>query len=238
VKEHTREEPKIISAAEREMRQWVFNEQARERSATESGILRRTKLLGDYITISREAGACGEEVAQIVGRKLGWEVMDKNILDHVAERYKLSRETLELVDETTINWAYDILGTWLDRKVISQEKYVVRLTRIILAAARRGNVVFVGRGTQFLLPRERGLSVRIIAPEKYRVRELMRCQGLDEAKARRRLIELDRGRREFVQRFFRHNVADPHLYDLVLNVERFGPEGTAEIIVGAYPERG
>ena len=43
----------------------------------------------------------------------------------------------------------------------------------------------------------------------------------------------DRGRREFIQRFFRQDINDPHLYDLVINVERFGPAGAAEQIVHA-----
>ena len=53
----------------------------------------------------------------------------------------------------------------------------------------------------------------------------------------RRGVEVDRGRREFVARYFHHDIDDPHLYDLVINVERFGPEAVAEKIVEAYPRR-
>jgi len=153
----------------------------------------------------------------------------------VAEQYNLSRPLLEFVDETTTHWASDVFGTWLDPSGVSHHKYVVHLGRIVLAAAREGNVVLVGRGAQFLLPREQGLAVRIVAPETYRVRQIITRRGLSAAKAKQFIAEVDRGRREFVRRFFHRNIDDPHLYDLVINVERFGPVGAAEQIIGAYP---
>lgn len=59
----------------------------------------------------------------------------------------------------------------------------------------------------------------------------MQNHNLTEAEARRYMQELDHGRREFVQRFFHHDVNDPHLYDMVINTEHFGMEGTADQIL-------
>jgi cytidylate kinase len=89
----------------------------------------------------------------------------------------------------------------------------------------------------FLLPRDRGLAVRVIAPEKYRIEEFMRREQLNEQQARRRIHELDRGRREFVQWFSGKDVADPQLYDMVLNVGRLGPAAVADLIVAAHRQR-
>ena len=80
---------------------------------------------------------------------------------------------LELVDETTTNRITEMFGNWIDPASVSQMQYVCRLSRVILMAARAGKVIFVGRGAQFVLPHERGLSVRIIAPQNYRVRQIM-----------------------------------------------------------------
>ena len=132
---------------------------------------------------------------------------------------------LDLVDETHTNWVYDVVGTWMDRKLVPHEKYVACLTRVVLAAARRGHAVFVGRGAQFLLPRQEVLAVRIISSPKYRVRQIMEKQGINEADARRHMAEVDEGRRQFVEQFFHHDITDPHLYDLVINVERCGKAG-------------
>jgi cytidylate kinase len=78
------------------------------------------------------------------------------------------------------------------------------------------------------------MAVRIIASEKYRLAHWMEQHGLSEAQARQRMAELDRGRREFVLRHFHHDINDPHLFDLVIHVDRLGPEGAAELIVDTY----
>ncbi len=236
MKEQTRESPGILAAAERRMRAWAMTEEIAHRTIETHGPSRMRPQLGRFISLSREVGAGGSELAACLGEKLGWEVLDRNLLDQVAERYRLSKPMLELVDETTANWAFDILGTWVDRKLISHEKYMVHLARVILARARRGDVVFVGRGAQFLLPRDHGLAVRIIADEKYRLSRIMAQENLDETTARHWMEEAERGRNEFVQRFFRRDPNDPHLYDLVIRVDRIGVEAAATLIIATYGE--
>ena len=233
MKERTPAEPMILAAAERQMQAWARGGEIADRAIQQAAGRRPAGELGEFITISREAGAGGSEVAEALGRKLNWEVLDKNLLDQVANRFDLSREMLKLVDETQANWAHDVLGTWLDPKVIPHEKYVVHLGCVILAAARQGNVVLVGRGAQFILPRERGLAVRIIAPRKYRVQRIMNQRDLSAADARRFIEEVDLGRTEFAARYFHHDIDDPHLYDLVINTQGTDPDRAAELIAMA-----
>jgi len=230
----TREEPRIIAAAERRMQVWVLTQQMAERTVRVDRPGKPTDELADFVTISREAGACGSQIAESVGRALGWEVLDKNLLDRVAAEAKLARSHLEAVDETSVHWASGILGTWLDSQTVSHQRYVVHLRRVVMATARRYSAVFVGRGAQFLLPRGQGLAVRLVAPKPYRVDQIVRRLAVSPARARQHIACVDRGRREFVRRFFNRNIDDPHLYDLVINVGRFGPEAAADQIVGAY----
>jgi cytidylate kinase len=237
MKGRMREEPAIVAVAERRMRGWSLAQEIADAAAEKRGIAEPHVRLGNYITISRQAGAGGSRIAELVGRKLGWDVLDKNLVDCVAQQFQLSREALKLVDETTWNWAYDLLGPWLDRQIIPHEKYVVGIRQMIVAAARRGNMVIVGRGGQFFLPTGHGLAVRIIASEQYRVRQTMEEYSLDEAKAKQLVAAADRGRKEFVARFFHHDVADPHLYDLVIKADSFGPDATADQIVAAWGHR-
>jgi hypothetical protein len=233
MKEQTREEPVILAAAERQMHTWAMNRELEDRFARKEAKDRAAQTGQKYITISREAGAGGAEIGRCVGERLGWEVFDKNILDSIAERFHLPRLMLDLVDETRTNWVYDVLGTWMDHKLVPHEKFVSCLTRIVQTAARQGHAIFVGRGAQFLLPREELLAVRVIAPEKYRVRQFMERTGLNETEARRQMTEIDRGRREFVERFFHRDIADPHNFDLVINVEHCGKQGAVNAILAA-----
>ncbi len=234
MKEQTREEPRVLAAAERQMQAWVLNQEIEDRSIRARELQDLDARIQPYVAISREVGAGGSEIAQLVGRKLGWEVLDKNLVDLVAERFHLSRPMLQMVDERRFNWVHDVLGTWMDRKIIPAEKYVTHLCHVILAAARSASLVLVGRGAQFLLPRDKGLAVRIIAPQKHRVDQVVRSQGTSPGDARRLVEQRDQDRREFVQRYFHHDIDDPHLYDLVINVERLGVAGAAEQIVSAH----
>lgn len=233
MKEQTREHPKIIAAAERQMQAWAMNAEIADREVNRQFHQAHLVQKKCFVTISREAGAGGSEVAAIVGQRLGWEVFDKNLLDRVAERFHLDRSMLNLVDETRSNWVYDVLGTWMDNTVIPHETYVSQLRRVILAAARQTNFVFVGRGARFLLPREKVLAIRLVAPEAFRIKRTMQRNNLSEADARRYIHEVDQGRGEFVKRFFHHDITDPHLCDLLINSERFGIEGAAEEIIAA-----
>jgi cytidylate kinase len=125
----------------------------------------------------------------------------------------------------------------MDPSLIPHQKYVVRLGRVVLAAAHRGKVILVGRGAQFLLPAEKGLAVRVIAPLAYRVRHIMQDTGQTAEQARTWVENADQERCDFVRRYFRRDVADPHLYDLVINVDRLGPAGAAETIVAALSRK-
>ena len=224
-------EPKTAAAAERKMQAFARTQEIADRTTRIDQPKPARREVASYIALSREAGASGSTVAEALGRKLGWEVLDKGVLDQLADRYQLSRPTLEAVDETTMSWAYDIFGTWLDREIISHEKYLTRLNRVFLAAAKKGNAIFVGRGAQFLLPRDRGFSVRLVASEAYRLHQLMETHDLPLPKARQLMVRLDRGRRQFVRHFFHQDVEDPHIYDLVINVERMGVEKSADLII-------
>ncbi len=224
---------RIAAAAERQMRTWGQVQETADRAAGHQEPDHALAQAVKYVAICREAGAAGTTVARLVGERLGWEVYDANLLDRVAQRYKEPRLMLDLVDETESSWVYDVLGTWMDRQIIPHEKYVVQVSHVIQALARNGKGVFVGRGAQFVLPRSQTFAVRIVASEAFRAQRVRQRHNVSLQEALDAIHRTDCGRREFIQRFFRHDVNDPHLYDLVLNVEQLGPTGAAEHIIHA-----
>jgi len=236
MKETTREEPKIVAAAEHQMQTWVHQ----QASQTQDIETRRARELAGsiqpYVAISRETGAGGSRIARALGERLGWDVLDRSLLDRMAERFHLSHIMLRLVDEAPTNWVRDVLGTWMDRRIIPTEKYLTRMTCVVLAAARQASIIAVGRGMRFLLPPEKGLSIRVVAPLEYRLERVMERERLGESHARYQIEQRDRGRREFVARHFHRDVDDPLLYDLVVNVERLGHEGAVRQIVTAMED--
>jgi hypothetical protein len=234
MKEHVREEPKIVAAAERQMHAWAMTAEGKDREVRRQCGADSNRPSLKYITISREAGAGGGEIGASLGHLFEWQVFDKNLLDQIAENSHLCRKMLDLVDETRSNWVFDVLGTWMDCQVVPHERYFVLLCRAIMAAAHREHAIFVGRGAQFLLPRPCTFAVRVVAPPEYRIRQIMDRMHIKEREARSLMTEIDAGRREFVSRFFRRDITDPHYYDLVINVERCGREDAIQEIQTAF----
>jgi cytidylate kinase len=222
----------VVEAAERQIQRWLRAQKGLDETArtSHSGSVAG---IGPYLTISREAGAGGSHIARLVGEAIGWDVLDRKLLECVAEICQTSPAVLELVDETTTNWVTEIFGNLLNPASVTQMQYVCRLSRVILMTARAGKVIYVGRGAQFVLPRERGLSVRIVAPQKYRVQQIMERRHLSFEEAGDYVVKTDAGRQDFVRQYFHHDVPDSHLFDLVLNVKKLGPERTAHLIAEA-----
>ena len=193
---------------------------------------------GPFLTISREAGSGGAEVARRIGDRLGWAVLDKELVDRLANDLKLESRVLSLMDETRANWFSETLLNLFNSRLVAQQSYVELIGKVIALAASAEPVVIVGRGAHLILPHENGFCVRIIAPRPTRVNELARTEGLDQTMAEKRLDEIDGNRRGFIRRNFRHDVTEASLYDLVINTGTFGFDGSAEVIIRSLEVRG
>jgi cytidylate kinase len=230
---HIHDEPRLVAAAERQMQAWALTQETADRAIQET-LHRRLAASGrTYVAISRETGVGASAIGRLVGERLGWEVFDKSILDRVAERLHEPRSRLDVIDETSPNWVYDVLGACMDNRLVTHEKLLGGLRRVIRALGRRGKVVIVGRGAQFLLPPDKGLVVRLVASDKYRIARIMARMAASESQARRFMLKMDHDRQEFIAKCFHRDATDPHLYDLVLNVESLGQQGTVEQILVA-----
>ena len=227
----------LAKHAEQQMRSWALGLEVRKRLEHDRTTPQLSKEFHPYVAISREAGARGADVARRVGDKLGWPTLDKDLLDYMADRYKLPKDMLKFVDETTSNWVFDLFGKWLDRHLVSQQEYVVHLGRIVLMAARHSSSVFVGRGVQFLLPRDLGFTIRIVAPLDQRIEHIAHLEQLNHDEAEKYVVDVDAGRRDFVRRYFRHDVDDSSLYDLVINMKYLDVDGAADLVVSQCRRR-
>lgn len=195
-------------------------------------------VFGPYLTISREAGSGGAEVARLVGLLLGWPVLDRELVQDLAERVGLEPRLLELMDETRINWFSETLLNLFNSRLLLQDSFVSMLSRGMALAAFENPVVIVGRAGNLVLTPDRGLRVRIVAPREMRVAVLLDREGLDLRSAGRHLDTLDASRIDFVRRHFHCDPTDPQHYDLVINVALCGVDGAAEIIGRALEVRG
>ncbi len=221
----------LADVAERRMREWAVSLELQKRVEAERAVEDLPRNIHPFISISRQCGAGGLEMAQYLASKLGWELLDKQILQYIAQTYNLPEALLKYVDEAKANWLWDVFGRWLDRRHVTQTEYVSRLGRVLILAAQHGPLIVVGRGAQFILPRDRGILVRVVAPKHDRIQRVMRRQGLSREDAENYVATQDRDRDEFVQRYFHRDAADPLHYDLVVNTHLISPPDAGELVL-------
>jgi len=198
------------------------------------------------ITISRQYGAGGSEVAAIVARMLGWRVVDNELVERVAALAGLAPEDIARQEERVPTFIERLAGTLIaatPELVVPpeaggtapalSEADLVRITeRVVEEVAAEGRVVLVGRAAPAVLARERdAIHVKVVAPRDWRVRVIMQRLGVPLEEATRLTDETDRNRARYHRQHYQRDWHDPANYHLVLNTAALGLEGAAETIV-------
>ena len=218
---------------ERQMRNWEFARAQQLESEAES---RRPEVL-DFIAISRTAGSGGHEVATLLGERLNWPVFDHEILQAMAGDDQVRAQLYQKLDERDVSWLEGTLRA-LIRGEFRKEDYFHRLTETILALARRGYSIFLGRGADLILPRDRGLRIRITASPERRAERFALRSNITGALALAEVERMDRERAEFRRRHFGPHANAATCYDLTVNVDRIRVDEAVELILLALRIRG
>jgi cytidylate kinase len=205
------------------------------------------------ITISRQYGAGGSEVARRVAAALGWRVVDNELVEEVAARAGLPAEDVAEREERVPSFAER-----LARSLVAstpelfpasvpggtvptlQEADLVRMTETVVAeAAAKGRLVLVGRAASAVLARERdSIHVKLVAPRSYRVQAAAERLGVDLQKAAVAVDESDSTRARYHRQYYHRDWNDPVNYHLVLNTGALGLDGATEVIVAEARRRG
>jgi cytidylate kinase len=176
------------------------------------------------ITVSRQLGSLGTEMAQKVAEVLQYEFVDKEKIGKVLATYGLPEPDLEKFDEKKP-------PLW-DSLQMQRRKFLHFLRAVLTDFARKGNVIMVGRGGQVLLRDLPGvLHLRMVAPFEIRLRRFMEQQKTDEKQATRILRRSDRDSAGFIQSFFDVDWDNAALYDLVINTHKISVDTAVKIIL-------
>jgi cytidylate kinase len=89
--------------------------------------------------------------------------------------------------------------------------------KVIGTIEKHDQAVIVGRGANFILPPDKRLSVRLVAPLETRVKNVAKDFNVGTEEARRRVIRADSDRRAFIRKYFNSDIENPLNYDMVLN---------------------
>lgn len=191
---------------------------------------------GPYLLISRDKGAGGRQVANLIGRKLAWQVFDRQIVDAIAERTQMRQQLVEYLDEKTRSGLEDFIRQVLTREIGTTD-YLLHLRQVLLTLGQQGEIVIVGRGAEYVLPAQFGLRVRMVAPLDVRVERIARANGMTPDTARALIAKVDQERADFIRGQFQRDARDPLNYDLVINTGQLTVERTAEIVLSALKQK-
>ena len=205
------------------------------------------RVVRTVITISRQIGSGGDEVAQKLSKILGYSYFDKNLL--VSEAKSIGVPEHEIADFPEHDYQVkSVVDKILLRKrpvaisLASQDNAIVSraldeedclfvIRAVINSLASKGKTVIVGRGGQAILKNKANvLHVRIVAPTTVRVKNIMKNRGLNKEEALKLIEDTDKAEAEYLQRFYNVDWKDPAIYDMVLNMSKMNLNSAAKLI--------
>jgi cytidylate kinase len=185
------------------------------------------------VTISRQHGAGGTEVARALAGQLGLDLFDREIIQRIAESTHLGERVVSSLDEKDRALLEDWLSSLSSRSYLSPVEYLYHLARVVGALAHHGGAVILGRGAHLLLGQGEALRVLVVAPLEARVQAVMDREGLSERDARRRIQTVEADRSAFLAKHFHADFGDPTSFDLVVNTAMLGVVGACSTIRAA-----
>jgi len=198
------------------------------------------------VTIAREYGSGGGRIAQLLAGRLGWKLLDRCLVERIAQTASVEPQVAEKFDERLDPWFNRLAETlwqspglrgymggpvpnWFDGEVAA------RLTRrLIEEAAEMGDCVIVGRGSQCILQaRPDAFHAFVYAPRSERLERLRgRFSDLTSPEVEKKLRAQDAVRAAYVRTHFGQDWTNRHLYHLLVSSSP-GEDAVVSIILSA-----
>lgn len=193
------------------------------------------------VTIEREYGCGGGEIAQLLANRLGWKLWDQRLSEEIARLANCPQAVVEAREERNDPLYYRLFKSFLrgsyegsinapKLNLVDSDTIAKTTRRVVEHAAEKGNCVIVGRGSQqFLKTRPDTLRVFLFAPREDKVRRLL-GRGKSEKEAEELVDSVDRERADFIQKYFKVEWPDRAIYHMMLNTA-IGEETVVNMIL-------
>lgn len=194
------------------------------------------------ITISRQYGAGGKTLGNMLARKLKYYFAEDDIIQMVAREAKVSSDWVECIEREAGSTLLKFISApgrkgfrerFSDNKrgYIDEEIYVDLLQQIITKIAKEGNAVILGRGSQYALRGHRGVyHILLIADRADRLKFIEKHYGLSPQKAKQAVERREKRRANLYRKYGRKDYDQPHLYHLVLNMSQLNLKKALKLV--------
>ncbi len=180
------------------------------------------------VTIGREFGTGGRQIAVELANMLGVELYDKGLLRQLEERYNLTQEEIDKLKGMKKSWFFETIS----QDLYNDEEFIVR------SLAEKESCVILGRtGFHIFRDNPNAFKVFLIADMPYRRDKVARRLNINEGSADLLISKVDEARENFTHTFSGKSRYDARNYDLVLNVAGLEPKQIAAFIAQCVRER-
>jgi cytidylate kinase len=193
------------------------------------------------VTVEREYGCGGGEIAQRLAQHLGWKLWDQLLTEEIARLADCPKSVVEGREERTDPLYYRLFKSFLrgsyegslnahKLKLVDSECILEFTQKVVQHAASAGNCVIVGRGSQlFLRDHQDAFRVFLYAPREDKVRRLL-SRGKSEQEAQGLVDTVDLERADFIEKYFKVEWPNRSVYHTMINTA-IGDETVVEMIM-------
>ena len=193
------------------------------------------------ITIEREYGCGGSEIAAKLAELLGWKLWDHQLTQEIARLTNSTPQAVEQREWKNDPVVYGVFKSFLrgafegglpptDRLELLDARRIAAVSELAVNHALTGGpCVIVGRGSQYFLRNRKDVfRVFLYASRTSKIRRLITA-GTPQEKAIKDVDTIDRDRAAFIKRYLKLNWPEHHLYDAMFNTE-MGDSYVAEML--------
>ena len=205
---------------------------AKEISKTEN-LVTPSKIHGPIITISREAGCSGNEIANKLclslsknekGKNINadWQWINKQILYSTAKELKMPELKIKYIFKAEKRGMMDdVVNAFFSKYYKSHKTIQKTVVKIIKKYAAIGNIIIVGRGgVVFTHDVPNSLHVKLEAPLEWRVEQISKKHNISGDEARKYILDVDDKRKKLLE-LLSEKEYTPHLFDVIINCSKF-----------------
>jgi len=194
------------------------------------------------ITISRQFGAGGNTLGRMISSELGYTFADKDIIQRIAKEANVSTRWVESFEKEAGSKVSRLISSMISKRLVDRvlkdergyldEKiYLDYLVLIIAQVADEGDVVILGRGSQYILDdHPDAFHVLLIDEYENRVKFMMAHYNLSEKRASQVVNNEDKRRVNLYSRLGKHDYDSPSLYHVVLNMGRIDLKTALKVV--------
>lgn len=194
------------------------------------------------VTLSRDYGAQGEEIARRLSECLGIPLYDQEILDLVAKRAKADKFYFKAHDEQVAAGVTSFLYSLISGSAVTLQDYRRALYDVTLDLARR-DCILVGRGAHLILADKPVFRVRAVGSKAACARRIAETFGLSAEESEKEVHKINQQRHQSIVKLFGEHIEHSSLefaknFDLVVNTDHLSIDGAVAIILLAMREMG